>query len=571
LLVELRIQNIALIDSLNLTLGDGLHVLTGETGAGKSIIIDAVSLLLGGRASSELIRSGSEQALVEGLFHFGPGCRAADRLGEMGIAADEDGYLLLAREMSRGGRSVGRVNGKVIPLGLYREVGGRLVDIHGQHEHQSLSNPGIHLNLLDAFGGGEIAVWAEQVRELNTRISRLAADREQFGGSEQERARRAEFLGFQVDEIDRARLVPGEEEQLREERLMLANAEKLREIAEKAYLNLFAGGRQESAYDMVSAGTRSLKEAENLLPAFGDLSRTVEGLLYQLEDIARELGIIKEKLEVDPARLAEVEERLQLIRQLQKKYGPSIEDILRYREEKNRELDEQMRSSEKIESIEKELAELRGRFHEAAQGLSDARRTAAGRLDGAVGRELSELGMAGTRFAVEFRLRDEPDGRGIDDVEFLLSANQGEPLKPLARVASGGELSRIMLALKSILAAEDQIPTLIFDEIDAGIGGRSLAAVARKLFTLSRGRQVVCVTHSPQIAGFADRHLAITKSVIDGRTRTDVSPLSDEECVAEIARMLGGEQNAATWEHARDILRQAGAVKCDQAGTGADF
>lgn len=561
MLVELRIQNIALIESLNLALGEGLHVLTGETGAGKSIIIDAVSLLLGGRASADLIRSGCDQAFVEGLFQCSPSSPVPDLLAGIGVSLAEDGTFLLSREVSRSGRSVSRVNGKTVPLGVYRDLGRLLVDIHGQHEHQSLSNPDNHLRLLDAYGGPEIVSLTGRVGELCNQINQVLKQRQRYGGSEAERSRQVEFLRFQIDEIDQARLQPGEEEQLREERMMLANAEKLLEAVGKAYLNLFGGEQQFSAYDRLSAAIQDLRGGVQYLPALQQLSETAAGLLYQIEDLARELESIRERLEVNPARLAEVEDRLQLIRRLQKKYGATIEEILRYREEKARELEELTESEARIEALDRELTGLREKLDRAAATLSEARQQVAARLEEAVCREIADLGMTGTRFQVEFKRKEVPTADGWDRVEFLLAANPGEPLKPLARIASGGELSRIMLALKTILASQDQIPTLIFDEVDAGIGGRSLVSVARKLSALSRFRQVICVTHSPQIAGYADRHMAITKLVKGGRTYTEVCLVTGEDCVLELARMLGGEESEGARDHAREILRVAAEEK----------
>ncbi len=573
MLSELFIQDFAIIDQLHLRFESGFNVLTGETGAGKSIIIDAVSLLLGGRAEVDLIRSGASQATVEGIYVLDEEVRSAlDPLLEKdGLEGDDPTTLVLAREIRRGGRNVSRVNGRSVTLKLLREVGEYLVDIHGQTEHLSLMRVREHVELLDRYG----ELWplrdrfAALVRELRIVRRELAGLRR----DERELARRVDLLQYQVSEIDAARLEPGEDEELAQERTRLANAEQLRELADQAYYSLYGGdGDSASAVDLVQASARALAGLVRLDPSTVDLGESVQTASYQLEDLAESLRQYREQIEFNPRRLNQVEERLALIHSLQRKYGDSIEEVLAYADRARRELETIEHSEERIAELEAEEDLLLHEVGRVGAELSAQRQEAGERLAAGIEAELGELSMARARFGVDIAWRDDDEGAfvegrrvgfdlsGLDRVEFLVAPNVGEPLKPLVRIASGGETSRLMLALKTVLAQADRTPTLIFDEIDAGIGGRIGAVVGQKLWGLTvgdggkvRNHQVLCVTHLPQLACYGDLHFHVRKGVVEGRTVTSVHLVDDQEREMELAGMLG-TVTEQTWASAREML-----------------
>ncbi len=573
MLSELFIQDFAIIDQLHLRFESGFNVLTGETGAGKSIIIDAVSLLLGGRAEVDLIRSGASQATVEGIYVLDEEVRSAlDPLLEKdGLEGDDPTTLVLAREIRRGGRNVSRVNGRSVTLKLLREVGEYLVDIHGQTEHLSLMRVREHVELLDRYG----ELWplrdrfAALVRELRIVRRELAGLRR----DERELARRVDLLQYQVSEIDAARLEPGEDEELAQERTRLANAEQLRELADQAYYALYGGdGDSASAVDLVQASARALAGLVRLDPTTVDLGESVQTASYQLEDLAESLRQYREQIEFNPRRLNQVEERLALIHSLQRKYGDSIEEVLAYADRARRELETIEHSEERIAELEAEEDLLLHEVGRTGAELSAQRQEAGERLAAGIEAELGELSMARARFGVDIAWRDDDEGAfvegrrvgfdlsGLDRVEFLVAPNVGEPLKPLVRIASGGETSRLMLALKTVLAQADRTPTLIFDEIDAGIGGRIGAVVGQKLWGLTvgdggkvRNHQVLCVTHLPQLACYGDLHFHVRKGVVEGRTVTSVHLVDGQEREMELAGMLG-TVTEQTWASAREML-----------------
>jgi len=570
MLVELDIHNFAIIDKLTLPLSPGFNVLTGETGAGKSIIIDAVSLLLGGRADSSTVRAGTDQARIEGVFILDSKQREALRpsLEELGLE-DAGDALILTRELSATGRSVGRINGRAVTVKALQEIGERLVDIHGQSEHLSLLRVRTHIDLLDRYAG--LADLREQVaatvRELNNIRHQLATLRRDA----RELARRVDLLEFQVQEIQAAKLKPGEEEALAQERVLLTNAERLLALSTSIYQSLYAGdGEQQTALDLLNSALRDLCNLEKLDPRLAEQRQIAETAVYALEDLAHAIRDYRDNIEYNPARLAQIEERLDLIFRLKRKYGESIPEILAFGERAAQELESISHSEERIQALETEeqvrLAELAG----LAQELSAARQAAAANLARAVEQELENLRMSRTRFEVNLERVETPDGieingkrfafdaTGIDRVEFLISPNPGEPLKPLVKIASGGETSRLMLALKTVLASADTTPTLIFDEIDSGIGGRVGEIVGRKLWELTQPgstsvsrpsghveHQVICVTHLPQIAVYGDAHFQISKSVVGERTLTQARLLDGEERIDEIMQMLGSSTEAA--------------------------
>ncbi len=573
MLLELIIQNFAIIDQLRLRFGQGFNVLTGETGAGKSIIIDAVSLLLGGRADAEVIRAGADRATIEGLFLLDEETQALVNplLEQDGLEGDDPALLNLAREIRREGRSICRVNGRSVTLKVLEGIGQYLVDIHGQSEHLSLLRVREHVDLLDRYGN----LWPlrEQVADL---VRQLRAVRQELAGlrrDERELARRLDLLQYQVGEIEAARLTPGEEEELVLERTRLTNAEQLQQLADEAYSTLYEGSQEQAAaVDLVQTAARALAGLARLDPSTTALSQTAESLGYQLEDLAGLVRTYRDRVEFNPQRLSQVEERLALIHSLQRKYGDSIEEVLAFAARARQELQTIEHSGERIAELAAEEERLLRQIGHLGAELSARRREAGERLSAGIEAELKELSMARARFGVALEWRDAADGAyvegrrvafdltGLDRVEFLVSPNVGEPLRPLVRIASGGETSRLMLALKTVLAQADRTPTLIFDEIDAGIGGRVGAVVGQKLWGLTvsdggkvRRHQVLCVTHLPQLACYGDLHLQVSKGVVADRTVTSVRALEGQEREQEIAAMLGAV-TAKTRASAREML-----------------
>ncbi|KKM11769.1 hypothetical protein SY88_07065 [Clostridiales bacterium PH28_bin88] len=562
MLQELFIENFALVEQVRLSLAPGLNVLTGETGAGKSIIVDAMAVLLGGRASQEFIRTGQDRALVEGYFSPPQPAGLEEALLALGISREEDGGLLLSREISRSGRNACRVNGRVVTLSVYQEVGRFLVDLHGQHDHQSLLSSSRQLELLDYFGGKAVAGLREEVAAAYRQARDLTAELSALLGDAREKARQRDLLRYQLEEIDRARLTPGEEEELASQRAILAGAEKLSEGVTRAYGLLFGGEQRGlSAYDLLSSAVVAVKDVAGIDPALEGLLSGVESALYQVEEAALELRRYADRIEFNPQRLSELEARLDTIKRLTRKYGETVAEVLIYREQVAATLEGIEGSQERAAHLEKLRQQAEEKYVRAAARLTQSRREIADKLAASISKSLAELEMPRTCFEVQFLPRTELNIHGAEDVEFCFSPNPGEPLKSLAKIASGGELSRVMLAIKSILAEVDRIPTLIFDEIDAGIGGRTAQSVAQKLARLARYRQVICVTHLAQIASCADQHFSITKEVVDDRTQTHVCVLQSEERVEELVRMLSGEGSALAREHAREMLKAAESSK----------
>jgi DNA repair protein RecN (Recombination protein N) len=583
-LLELNIQDFAIIEQIHLRLEPGFNVLTGETGAGKSIIVDAVSLLLGDRGGFDFVRAGADQAAIEGVFGLDHEVRGViDPLLEQdGLEGDDPAILVLAREIRREGRSICRVNGRAVSLKVLREIGQHLVDIHGQTEHLSLMRVREHVDLLDRYGG----LWPlrVQVADLVQRLRALRRELADLRRDERELARRVDLLQYQVGEIEAADLDPGEEEELAQERTRLANAEQLKELADEAYLVLYEGGEEQaSAVDLIQTAVRALAGLARLDPSTASLGETAEGAVYQLEDLTESLRDYRSQIEFNPRRLNQVEERLALLHSLQRKYGESIEEVLAFAERARLELDAIEHSEERIAELEEEEERLLHEIGRVGEELSARRRQAGERLSTNIEAELGELSMARARFGVELAWQDADDGAyvqgrrlafdltGLDRVEFLVAPNVGEPLKPLVRIASGGETSRLMLALKSVLAQADRTPTLIFDEIDAGIGGRVGAVVGQKLWGLTvpdgskaRRHQVLCVTHLPQLAGYGDLHLQVQKGVVGDRTVTAVHPLDSDERELEIAGMLGAITDK-TKASAREMLAASQRDKREHA------
>jgi len=581
MLYELSIQHFALLEQVHLRLSPGFTVLTGETGAGKSILVDAIAMLLGGRASAEDVRHGADQARIEGVFVLpgeGAGRRLQTVLEAQGLWTGEP-LLVLAREIRRDGRSLARVNGRAVPVGTLAEIGRWLVDLHSQHEHLSLLRPEQQRDLLDRFGGlvGQRERLAAEVRRLRQAEDALRALQQ----DERELARRADLLRYQINEIEAARLTPGEEEGLLQERMRLLNAERLAALAGTLY-ELCSGGQaeQRSALELLGLAARALDQVARIDPGVKEQAAALAQATALVEELGAFFRAYRDRIEYSPTRLAEVEERLEVLRGLKRKYGEHVAAVLAFAEQARQELAALEQREERAAALAAEVVARREAVGQLASDLTRARAAAAAHLAERVRSELADLNLQ-AGFAVALRQVPASDGvpwcgplpaqverpaggpgaqqaaparwgcdeAGLDEVEFRIAPNPGEPLRPAARIASGGELARLMLALESILAAVHQTPTLIFDEIEGGMGGRSGHVLGEKLYAIAArgGHQVLCVTHLPQIAAYADAHYFISKRVrADGRTVTEVEPLDLHGRGEELAQMLGGTGEAAT-------------------------
>jgi DNA repair protein RecN (Recombination protein N) len=554
----LRINNIALIPSLEIELGPGLVLLTGETGAGKSIVIDALSLLLGERASPELIRSGEERAVVEAVLET---AGAAELLDERGLPADGD-EIVIRREIQATGKGKATVNGALVPLSLLRDLAPHVAVIHGQHEPQGLLDPSTHLDVLDHFAGLDtgrtIGEFFRDLRAAEAALERHRSDR-------RDAERRREMLEYQAAEIERAELVPGEEESLRVEKARQANAGRLAALSGESYALLYDD--EEAVLGRLAQVYRRVDDLAEIDPDFRPFAEGKREILAPLEDLALRLRDYQERLEVSPGRVDEIEARLAVLERLKKKYGATVDEVVSFGEGCRRQLEALGAPEEQERLLVERRDQLAAAYLDRARAHSKKRRTVAAELRRQVQAELGQLAMDKTRFDVCFEPAD-PDvaasdpsrwtDRGLERAEFLLSPNPGEDLRPLAKIASGGELSRLMLAIKTVIGRDAPGLTLVFDEVDAGIGGRVAEVVGRKLKAVSSRRQVLCVTHLPQIAALADHHLSVRKQVAKGRTVTLVEPLDEGARVEELARMLGGETITATArDHAREMLKQS--------------
>lgn len=557
---EISIRNFAIIESITIAFNKGLTVLSGETGAGKSIIIDAVHLLVGGRGSSEYVRHGEEKAEIEGLFILDDEQHPCyKRALEFGIDIDE-GMLILRRDISKSGKSVCRINGKLVTISILREIGSTLIDIHGQHEHQELMNESLHLPLLDQFGGTKIAKSRQEYEEVYREYEQTMKRIKTLTENEQQMAHRLDLIQFQYEEITNADLKLLEDDALLEERNRLLNFEKMYEGVKISY-NALQG--EQKGLDWISLAMNHLQQSAEVDEELVELQEVVANSFYQLEDTVAILRSKLDFMEFDPVRLNEIEERLNEINMLKRKYGPSIEEILEYVAKIEEEIETLTNKETHIEHLLKQAKELQADLLVEGQELSELRRNAAERLTKMIHRELKALYMEKTVFEVHFTTDKESfHKKGIDTVEFYLSTNPGEPLKPLSKIASGGELSRIMLALKSIFSKHQGVTSIIFDEVDTGVSGRVAQAIAEKIHQVAIDSQVLCISHLPQVAAMADTHLFISKTLKAGRTKTTVKPLDDEEKIKEIGRMISGvEMTELTREHAKELLSLAKNVK----------
>ena len=549
----LHIENIAVIQEADIQFRPGFNALTGETGAGKSIVIDAMGAVLGGRTSRDLIRTGADRAFVSAEFSQ----VAADLpgLAETGTAPDEDGHLLLQRELTGDGKNLCRVNGRPVTVAQLRRIGEELLNIHGQHDGQQLLDEEQHLSYLDRFGRTEAPLGRYQaaygtMADLQTKIRALQMD-------EAEKARRMDSLRFQIDELERAQLVPGEEEELLRRRDLLRNGEKYLSALSGADYCLNGGEEGGGAVSALRDAEEAVAGIRTLSDDMGELYKRLEQLRCEAYDLAETIRDKREEFDFSPAELDAVESRSDLLYRLKKKYGATVEEMLSYLDKCRRELDDMETADDTLARLEQQLETARKAVLAAGAELTAARKEAAGELEQRIQSELRDLDMHKVRFAIDFGEK-EPGPDGCDAVRFLMSANAGEDLKPIARIASGGELARIMLALKNVLAEQESIGTLVFDEVDTGVSGRAAQKVAEKLAQVSRRKQVLCVTHLPQLAAMADTHFSVEKGERDGRTYTRVVLLDREQRKAELARITGGSHvTEALLESAGELLDQA--------------
>lgn len=561
MLREISIKNFAIIEHLEITFDEGLTVLTGETGAGKSIIIDAVQLLAGGRGSQEFIRHGATKAELEGLFTIEEEAHPIiAQLAEFGIDA-QDGVVILRRDLNSNGKTVCRVNGKLVTIAILREIGSQLIDIHGQHENQELMHERSHIHLLDHFAGEKMGHATENYSELYESYRKLKRKLEKADDNEQQVAQRIDLYSFQLKEINAAALVIGEEDQLEAEKQKLQNFNRLFERLNTAYVSISGDTH---ALDWVGSAMSDMEDAASVDKSLKLHAETIATSFYTLQDTAHELKSILDNMEFDPARLEVVEERLALHISLKRKYGKTIEDILMYRDKITEELENLVSRDERLFAEQEKLAQLLQDLEIEAEELSIIRQKSSIQLEDAIMEQLKQLHMGKASFKVDITRKAVGtfDSNGYDDVNFLISTNVGEPLKPLVKVASGGEISRIMLAIKTIFSKHQGVTSLIFDEVDTGVSGRVAQAIAEKIAIIATDSQVLCISHLPQVAAMADHHYLIKKNVISDRTMTEIHDVIESDRTEELSRMLSGaETTPLTLKHAEELLTLAAERK----------
>ena len=549
MLVRLRVKDFALIHQIELELDQHFNVLTGETGAGKSIIIDAVSLLLGARANSKDIRIGCDKAIVEGTFAIEPVDEIDAQLAEYGYALDEDRELILYREMSSNGKNICRINDRTVTLATFRQIGQLLINIYGQHDFQAISNKEHHLSLLDALGDNTFIQAKQQMAEAYRALMQIAKQRSALEDAMKERNERLEFLQFKLHELDELHLVSGEFEALEEELAVLDNFEKIASVAEFAHQALYED--RKSVYALLTAVVDRLNTVQQYDKQFAEMASELQNMLYIAEDYGLTLSGYGSKMEFDEEKRDRLNSRKYTLDKAVRKYHMSIDELIAEREKLSAEAAQLQNAEIEIEELNEQYLQKKRAYEAIARNVREMRKALAADLEQKLLHELAQLSMEHTRFAVQFGEK-QATVQGMDDVEFYMSANPGQPLRSLSEIASGGEMSRIMLAFKTVLAQNEHIGTLIFDEIDTGIGGNIVVKVAEKLKLVSQYAQVICVTHSPQIAAKADLHLQIQKHTTEDSTITSVQALDDEASIYELARMLGGEEDYQL-QHAREL------------------
>ena len=571
MICSLTIKNIALIDELHIEFGKGLNVLSGETGAGKSIVVDSMNLVLGERADKELIRHGREKARVEAVLHI-DSAALADFFEKNELDAEDE--LILSRDLSAAGKNVCRINGVVVSLAALKELTDHIIDLHGQHQHQSLLYAKSHLDFVDSFGKETILPIKQAINGLYDRLKDAQRQLEAVGGGERDRAQSVDLLSFQIKEIEAAGLVAGEEDALMEEREKIMLAQTIAQSLSSGYAALYAGSDEGgSVLSMLQEVVARLSEITHYDERYRVLADKLQESVYTVEECAHDMRSLADDVVFDEQRQEEIEQRLDLIHSLKRKYGADEEEILAYLQEAEDRL-------YKLQNAEKVATELAGQIEGLKKELygryivlSEARKESAGRLGEKLLAELHDLGMPDAQFQARFEPLKGMDEavysrNGIDDMEFMISTNVGEPLKPLSKTASGGEISRIMLAFKNLSAGMDHISTMIFDEIDTGISGKMALTVAEKMAAIAQERQVICVSHLPQIAAMGDENYLISKHTEDGVTNTDVVRLTKERKVAEVSRLSGGIESESSEKYAQDLIQNAARFKAGLPGTG---
>ena len=562
MLLELTITNIALIESLRIEFAQGFNVLTGETGAGKSIVVDSVNLALGGRADREIIRTGADRGSVQALFDISGNPRAIECARALGVDV-EDGMIAVRRELSREGRNVCRVSGVIVPLGALKQLTSLLMDVHGQHEHQALLNPSRHLGFLDSFGGTAQDDAREEVARLYAERSRVGSALKKLLSDVSEKERLYDVLNFQVQEITAARLKPGEEDKLKKKLSMLENAEKIRDGVETAYTLVYQGeGRETSAQEALLRAAESMDRIAGINEKYAALALRLRAIYYAAQDVGYELQALVDDLDFEPELIDKIAGRLDMIDRLERKYGATVEEVIAFGAQASRRLEELKTSDESVAALKKSYREADAKLRRACDALTSLRNASAERLSVEICRQLADLGMARTRFEVRIEPLAKPTSAGMDSVEFMISPNPGEPLRPLASIASGGEISRVMLALKAISMDSEGVDSMVFDEIDTGVSGRMAQVVGEKMCLIAKARQVLCITHLPQIAALGDAHFVVEKISDDKHTQTLVHRLDREGRIRELSRLVGGsEDSESSLSHAAHMLDDAAATK----------
>jgi len=557
MLLEMSIKNYVLIERQLIAFEPGLNVITGETGAGKSLVIDALSAVTGGKFSKEDIRTGEDKASIEALFSLDGVLDIKNILEEYGIESDSDNSLVITREVNAHGKSVCRLNGQIVTLSILKRIAQYLVDIVGQNEYQLLFNSVKHGEYVDSFGSDEIYQIKRDVKLLSDKLAELSEKLKSASGSASERERKLDMLRFQVEEIESARLKINEDEELRLRRHLLINAEKLLKGVTNVYDVIFSGdSNKRGALDMLSESAGTLRELTAADEKLGTYKSRIEEIMYQLEDIKGELRVYRDNIEFNDNEIDFLEERLDQINKLKRKYGSSIEEVLAYRDNAAKELQELIDNEKNMAEIESEIEKVKDQYIVKARLLSETRKDKAKILEKLIEKELQDLNMYGSRFVIKIS-QDENviSANGIDKIEFMISPNPGEPEKALSKIASGGEMSRVMLAIKNAFSEVEKAPCVVFDEVDAGVGGQTANMVGQKIKAISKNAQILCITHLPQIASLTDNHIFVDKKVQDNKTYTEIKILNFEERVEEIARMLGGNENIeASLEHAKQLV-----------------
>jgi DNA repair protein RecN (Recombination protein N) len=555
MLLNLTISNFAIIDHLDVPFKSGLNVLTGETGAGKSIIIGALSAILGGKAGAETIRSGADRASIDAVFNIQPSDDLAALLDESGLRVDEE--LILSRDIASSGKSSIRINGRPATITLLRQVGEYLVDLHGQHEHQSLLSVARHMDFLDDWAGKEIVDLRDLTGLSYHNLQVLQREYASIMQDARDKEKQLDLYHFQLDEINAAGLDAQEEEHLQADEKRLANSQKLAELVDIA-ASFLSSDSEKTAIDCLAQATDALENASAIDEELSHYLASLQNAMYEVEEVSRDIIHYRDEIEFNPKKLDQIEDRLDLIRSLKRKYGNTIGEILAFAHKIEDEIGNISHNEQRKIELQNEIQSAEIEFANICSRLSQLRREKAEVFGREVKKELDDLAMNKTRFDVRVDAA-APGQKGADDVEFMISPNPGEPLRPLARIASGGEISRVMLAIKSAMARRDSLPTMVFDEIDVGVGGHTAVSIGQKMHSLAKNAQIICITHLPQIASLADYHLLIEKSIRDDRTYVQVMNVEQESRVDEIARMLGGINITPTvLEHAREMLR-AGA------------